>query len=137
MNLRVKIRIPVAKTDLSCDTLFVNTNVASHSVNICVDPMLISMLQETDKEDAKIQVYPNPVSGIAEFDFNVSHTASVKLDLFAMNGSFVKTLYNGTKPSGESKLIWLSSENNVPSGLYCYHLKVGDKSWSGKISVIR
>jgi agmatine deiminase len=140
LNLTVKIDIPVSKSGLWCDTLFVNTGTVSHKVAICLDPDLLSQVKEPESGKGDVSVYPNPAFNVTRFEYTVKNDSRVSLEIQSMNGCRVNTLVDEIQQKGHKMISWqLKDENGniLPSGLYFYQLIVGERVFTGKISVIR
>ena len=136
----MKIDIPVSKADFLCDTLFVNTDVTSHLVSICVDPNLLSQIRDQQSERNMVTVYPNPAANATRFEYVLDKSSKVRLDIMALNGKIINTLVDNVQEKGHKILLWLlvdGSGNNLPDGIYFYRLTVGEKAYTGKISIIR
>lgn len=139
LNLLVKIDIPIIKAGVICDTLFVNTAVMNHQVAICVDPSLLSSLQEPVPAGT-VKCYPNPASSATVFEFDVEQASPVRLDIYSFAGKRVKTLADKIFSAGNTQITWnLENDpgNDLPSGLYSYRLSIGEKIISGKVAIIR
>ncbi len=79
--------------------------------------------------------YPNPFNPIAtiKFDIEVSHVSL--LQVFDLQGKLVKTLINEVLPAGSHGIQW--NPTNLPSGFYILQLKVGNKTFTQKITFIK
>jgi hypothetical protein len=71
------------------------------------------------------QNYPNPFNPITNISYSIPEQAYVKLCIYDINGTLVKTLYEGEKPAGRYNTVW-NGENNsrikVGSGVYFYRI---------------
>jgi hypothetical protein len=140
LGLTVKISIPDSRSPDICDTLFVNTDARSHTVAICVDPSLLTQISELQAGSKGVRVYPNPVANAATFEYSVDKASSVRLDILALDGKVVCTPVNETREKGLNVSYWLltdGSGNPLPDGMYFYRFRIGEKVYSGKISVAR
>jgi hypothetical protein len=71
---------------------------------------------------------PNPFANSTEISFYAPRTGDVKIDLFDIHGSLVKTLTNGTVASGNHTIVWDGTDEKgkaVASGTYTYRLSAG------------
>ncbi|MBN1129720.1 MAG: T9SS type A sorting domain-containing protein [Chitinispirillaceae bacterium] len=61
----------------------------------------------------------------------------VKIDLYDLNGSFVKTLVNESKSTGRSYTVALNGSNgtNIPAGTYLCTLSAAGIQQSAKVIV--
>jgi agmatine deiminase len=140
LNLTVKIDLPVDRTEMMCDSLFVNTMVANHKVAICVDPYLLSQIKEPVPAGMEYRCYPNPATSFTNFDLLLEHSSQIKLDIYSTSGKLVGRLIDGSFPKGDHRYSWYledASGNPVPEGFYYYRLMVAATSYSGKIAIIR
>ncbi len=84
------------------------------------------------------QNYPNPFYNTTLIKFNLeTKMDKASLKIFNMLGDEVKTLNNF---KGNFSFIWDGRNNNnlvLPSGTYIYQLRVGEKSVSKKMNLIR
>lgn len=72
---------------------------------------------------------PNPFSQITHIGFNAPKKGAVKLEIFDIHGSLVKTLLQGDIEAGYHELDWNGTDEsgrNVPSGTYTYRLSAGE-----------
>ena len=79
----------------------------------------------------KVNIFPNPTSGITNLTFNVSESDNIILSLFNINGQLIKSIDQGQKTKGTySYQIDLST---FPSGVYVLTLQTNKKKYSQKI----
>jgi len=79
-------------------------------------------------------------SSFVRFDYAVSNESNVKMDIFSMNGSIIRTLVNGNVNAGTHTLIWDTKDNcerALTSGSYIYKFTAGAFSKSGKLTLVR
>ncbi len=71
------------------------------------------------------QNYPNPFNPVTNISYSIPEQAFVKLSIFDINGTLVKTLFEGDQPAGRYHSVW-NGENNsgmkVGSGVYFYRI---------------
>jgi hypothetical protein len=87
-----------------------------------------------------MQNYPNPFNPETVIDFNLSEQAPVKLEIFDVNGSKVKTLINKEMSLGSQTVKWDGSNDmgtRVPTGVYMYTLTTGNKSLTKKMIILK
>jgi hypothetical protein len=65
---------------------------------------------------APMTITPNPVKSLTTIGFGLSQTNRIELAVFNSNGKKVKTLLNGTKPSGSHQIQM--DVNDLPNGIY-------------------
>lgn len=135
LSLNVKFLIPIGKSiELTCDSLFVTTPVSAHLVNVCVDPLLLSL--KGKKELAGISVYPNPMNSYTTFEYNLTKSDFVQIDIYTAIGEHIATPESGIKPAGNHCLKWWPTQNLQP-GIYMYQIKIGNTLKSGRISIVK
>lgn len=72
---------------------------------------------------ALFQNYPNPFNPGTKITYSIPYLSFVTLKVFNVLGNEVATLVNGEKPDGTYEIEF--DGNNLPSGIYFYHLKAG------------
>ena len=75
--------------------------------------------------------YPNPFNPETTINFALSNPGHVRIDIFNIRGSFVKTLVNADMLQGEHTVVWNGLDNSghqVSSGVYFYQMKTNDYS---------
>lgn len=71
---------------------------------------------ENLKNQANLNVYPNPVTSEATISFHLTSNTSVKVTLYDAHGALVRTLKNGTLAAGDHLVVFTSE--GIDSGLY-------------------
>jgi photosystem II stability/assembly factor-like uncharacterized protein len=80
-------------------------------------------------------VFPNPIRSNAKVNFYLKTNANVSLDVFDLNGKFLKNLFNKQFNEGlQTEEITLT---NLNSGSYLLLLKINDYSITKKINMIK
>jgi len=82
------------------------------------------------------RVFPNPFSDIINFQYTLSKTSRVILQLFNLKGQQLAELINKIQPFGKQSVSWNGSNTSgydLLSGIYLYQLKVDDYIRQGKI----
>jgi len=74
-----------------------------------------------------LQVFPNPFSEQLSFTFEIPETQNVQLTIFNPLGQAIETVWNAPLPNGEHRLIWKTKPGLLPSGLYYYRLRIGNR----------
>lgn len=140
LNLKVKVIIPISgKTELLCDTLFVNTATSDNHVIICVDPLLLSQTNPLENT-SKVTVYPNPITSNATFRLNNSKDSYVRIEVFSMFGELVSVACNKILERGMNTIAWDASGFNgqkLAPGIYLYRITKDNTFFSGKITILR
>jgi hypothetical protein len=91
-------------------------------------------------EYALSQNYPNPFNPSTVIRFALPKEQHVKLDVYDMTGSLVKTILNEAVRAGNKEVTWdgtSSSGTKVASGMYLYRLQAGDFSSVKKMILLK
>jgi hypothetical protein len=85
------------------------------------------------------QNYPNPFNPSTVISFSIPEDGHVELRIYDLTGSEVALLVNEFKPAGEHKISFNVSQMNIsmPSGMYMYQLKAGNKVFSKKMMMLK
>jgi len=91
-------------------------------------------------EDLQVGAYPNPMNPSTHIQFTLKVGASVKLQIFNVNGQLVKTLIDNDLPAGTHRRMWRGTNQQgevVASGSYFYRLQVGGVMKTGQLYMIK
>ncbi|MCK4654581.1 MAG: T9SS type A sorting domain-containing protein [Candidatus Cloacimonetes bacterium] len=86
------------------------------------------------------QNYPNPFNPETTLSFSLFEKGYVSLEIFNIKGEKIRTLINEELLSGEYKIVWNGKDNlnqPVPSGVYLYQLKIGNKIYAKKMLLLK
>ncbi len=89
---------------------------------------------------ARVGAYPNPAPGSANLRFDLPAARSVRLGIYALDGSLVRNLVDEVRPAGSHNVLWdgrNAAGNLAPSGVYFYRLRAGQDEPSGKLVLTR
>lgn len=83
-----------------------------------------------------LNVYPNPASSYVTFDFSVTQSMQVTIELFDSHGNKVDEVFN---KQAEMNIDYKTSSqfNNSADRLFFYKIKAGNKNFGGKIMKLR
>ena len=81
------------------------------------------------------QLYPNPFNPVLHINFELSLAGLIQIDILDVAGAHIKTLHSGFLKSGSHELSWHAE--SMPSGLYFISLKLGDKSLTEKVVLLK
>ncbi len=84
--------------------------------------------------------YPNPFNPTTHIRFAIDKPGKVKLEIFNILGQRVITLLNENRKPGVYEVIWDAKDaqgHKVPSGIYFYRLKAGDKVAIKKMMLLK
>jgi hypothetical protein len=84
--------------------------------------------------------YPNPFNPSTTIRYSLETSGYVTLQIYDVLGRKIKALVDGIQPAGEGETVWDGTDSNsrqVPSGVYIYVLRAGNKSHSHKMVLAR
>lgn len=87
-----------------------------------------------------LQNYPNPFNPSTTISYQIPKTASVKVNVYDLNGSLIKELFSGLQTEGEYKIIWDGKNQldyNVASGIYIYTVKCDEQLISKQMILLK
>ncbi len=82
--------------------------------------------------------YPNPFAGATTLNFSVAEASNVRIDIYDVKGTLVRTLVNEKLDAGSYPVTWDGTDNTgaqVASGTYVAHMTAGSFQASVKMSV--
>jgi hypothetical protein len=85
------------------------------------------------------QNYPNPFNPLCTIRYDIPRAGMVKLKVFDVNGSLVRTLVDAWREPGVYSEVWDGRADSgvaLPSGVYFYRLEAGDFVATRKIVVL-
>ncbi|UCE67345.1 MAG: T9SS type A sorting domain-containing protein, partial [Candidatus Zixiibacteriota bacterium] len=106
-------------------------------------------VDQTDIEEENIAVpddyallsnYPNPFNAQTTISFALPVPSNVKIEIYNITGSQVKTLVNEYRKAGRHTIIWDATDdygNEVSTGVYFYRLMAGELNLSQKMTLIK
>ncbi len=86
------------------------------------------------------QNYPNPFNPTTTIEYALPATTDVKIDVFAIDGQQVRTLYRGAQAAGYHNVVWNGKNvagRQVSSGMYFYRLRAGKEMFVRKMMLMR
>ena len=96
--------------------------------------------QEVKQFTGDLQVYPNPFSNETKFNYNLSESSHVKLEIYSLVGELVSVLEDGQQRKGEYAINWAGTNaagNKLANGIYTYRFAGNDFVKSGRIVIAR
>ena len=82
------------------------------------------------------QNFPNPFNLSTTISYSLNRTQKVKVIIYDILGSRIRTLYKGEAAAGINRLNWNGQDNAaqiVPSGVYLYSVITEDAVMNGKM----
>jgi len=133
--LTVYVDLPLDNIlQLLTDTLFIETDVATHHVIIVVDTDIYQGLEE-EEELVKMSIFPNPTNGNTTIRYLISDIRYLICDLYSISGKKIRRLIDENKSPGDYKLD--IDLNDLPTGVYFIRLQAGDNIAVQKIIVTK
>lgn len=77
--------------------------------------------------------YPNPFHSIINFEYKLSHSAHVQMDIINIQGKIVKTIFSGKQTIGKHTHTW--QPNHLPAQLFIARLRINNQMTSRMIMV--
>ena len=104
---------------------------------------ILTQVPAVPKQTALLVNYPNPFNPETWIPYRLSEASDVTVDIYALNGSRVRTLALGHRPAGlyqrKSRAAYWDGRNEfgepVASGLYFYTLTAGDFTATRKMLI--
>jgi len=90
--------------------------------------------------EISISNYPNPFNPTTTISYELPRQSLVRLEIFNPRGQLVRTLLDGTAPSGRNPVVWDGRDSrgtSLPSGVYYYRLSTPQRSLSRKMLLIK
>ena len=81
------------------------------------------------------QNYPNPFNPVTKIQYNLMQTGDVRLDLYDIRGTKLKTLIHQRKPAGANEYVLDGS--TLASGVYFYTLDFDGTSITRKMVLMK
>ena len=79
--------------------------------------------------------YPNPFNPVLNININLAWAGMTQVNILDIAGAHIETLHSGFLKSGSHELSWHAE--SMPSGLYFISLKLGDKSLTEKVVLLK
>jgi photosystem II stability/assembly factor-like uncharacterized protein len=100
-----------------------------------IDDFLIQEIQ-----NIKSSNYPNPFNPSTTISFSIPDESKIELSIYNIKGQKVKTLVNEVLTQASHTVLWDGKDKNgkeVSTNVYLYTLRIGDKSVSRKMLLVR
>ncbi|MBP7461760.1 MAG: VCBS repeat-containing protein [Candidatus Delongbacteria bacterium] len=104
------------------------------------DPGVVNVIEQpkpgfNPKDFTLTQNYPNPFNPTTRFSFTVPEAGRVTIKIFNVLGQEVETVHDAWTNSGTYTVIWDGAKH--ASGLYMYNVRIGDKSQSKAMMLLK
>jgi hypothetical protein len=93
-----------------------------------------------ERSKLTIKNSPNPVKSFTVFEFTVTRSSRVKLEIFDLNGRLVSEVFNKQLNPGDYTVRWDGKDkrgNELPAGVYIYKLKTDREELSKKLILLK
>jgi len=87
------------------------------------------------KEDNLVKVYPNPFNNTTIFELDIKQETRISIRIFNMMGEEVEQIVHKRMEPGIQQISW--NADGMESGIYIYHIDMGESSMSDKIFLLR
>lgn len=84
--------------------------------------------------------YPNPFNPETRIAFEIEKGSDVAVNVFTILGEHVATIHRGELGAGRYDVSWQGKDGRgrqVPSGVYLYEVKSGDRALTGKMALLK
>ena len=118
-----------------------NESLSINSANYIFNDLLSNLSVTFNKKEQipenfnLINVYPNPFNPVLHINFNLSLAGLTQVDIMDVSGFHIETLHSGFFQPGSHELNW--NAESMPSGVYFISLKLGDKSLTEKVVLLK
>ena len=106
-----------------------------------INENLLNVLDSNIPKNFRLkQNYPNPFNPITSINYNLPNDGLVKVTIYNMMGSIVKTLVNGFHNAGFKSVQWNATNNRdepVSAGLYLYTIQAGEFRQTKKMVLLK
>ena len=85
--------------------------------------------------ESNVRVYPNPVRGNLNIEFELDRTSNVSVEIYNILGSRVASIYNDRNAFGYKSVQF--DVSNLPSGIYMVTITNGQNRVTRKIQVVK
>jgi hypothetical protein len=134
------------ENSLDCYIKYTVTTENGSTSNITPEPFTISdgtagIHQKPLKSQVNVRVLPNPSSGQVKFIIDLDRPATVDVDIYNPHGIVIGQIISGKRyRAGVHTGLWdgkTESGSDVQPGMYVYMARIGDRTLSGKILILR
>tara|TARA_B100000609_G_scaffold176443_1_gene154299 strand:- start:52 stop:597 length:546 start_codon:yes stop_codon:yes gene_type:complete len=107
------------------------------------EPAMVTLGVQEDlmpMEYALMQNYPNPFNPSTQIMYSLPKISSVKIIIYDMLGSKVRTLYSGVQDAGYKNILWNATNENgdpVSAGMYIYTIEAESFFASKKMILLK
>jgi len=143
IDLNVILPLPVeGMMDFFYDEMTIESEIEAKTVVIAVNQGLYTGVEDpagTGKSTLAGN-YPNPFSGKTTIEYTLSHSTTVVLEVFNINGKKARTLVDESLPAGSYTVQWDGTDDagkQLPGGIYLYRLTNADATITRRCVMLR
>jgi hypothetical protein len=84
--------------------------------------------------------YPDPFNTLTTIRYTLSHSESVVLTIYDLQGRVVRTLVDAVRPAGAETVTWDGTSDaglRVGAGVYLYTLRAGNRATSRLMTLLK
>lgn len=84
--------------------------------------------------------WPNPSHAQVRWAFALPQVTLIEVEAFSVDGRRVRRIANAWHPAGRGEIAWDLRDdagNRVAAGIYLVRARLGDTTWSARVSVVR
>jgi Bacterial Ig domain len=85
-------------------------------------------------------VHPNPFNPITTFNFNLSESIQVNIDIYNIKGQLILKLLDETMSAGSKNIIWNGTDKQgviCPTGIYFSKIQLGRQLFKHKLMLLK
>jgi hypothetical protein len=131
VDLNVILPLPVeGESGMYYDALIVVSSIDTQEVVIAVNEGLYSGINDpVNDQKANLSAYPSPFSSQSTITYSLKEPQPVRLQVFDLNGTIVKTLVDRMVPAGQHEITWDGSTNSgkaINDGVFFIRLQTNN-----------
>jgi hypothetical protein len=91
-------------------------------------------------EPGRVTVSPNPMNPSGTLSFDLERSGRVRARIYDVSGRLVRTLCDGAREAGPVDLSFDGKNDRgwvLGSGVYYYRIDVPDRTWRGRITILK
>jgi hypothetical protein len=114
---------------------FVQNKYSKEILNGTKDKLVSVGVNDKPMRDQNFSIYPNPVSGSFNLDFDLEENAVVSVDLLDITGRVVKNLTTSKTMSRGPQHLRYNLQNNLSKAMYLLRIKINDQQFLQKLVI--
>ncbi|HXC05330.1 MAG TPA: right-handed parallel beta-helix repeat-containing protein [Bacteroidia bacterium] len=122
----ISVPLTGAYIDVKSNNYYGNVSIAPYSSAILLKQGAVTDITKLHMPDGKLQLYPNPSSGVITIIMPLEETGERNVQLYDLSGKLVFSKTISSYPSDDSFTMDISS---LIPGAYVFSLRTGKSSW--------